>query len=33
VMRIIGRSSEEILAILGASARAEVIHRDDLAVA
>ncbi|SDR24673.1 glutamate 5-kinase [Rhizobiales bacterium GAS191] len=33
VRRIIGRSTEDILSILGAGARAEVIHRDDLAVA
>jgi len=31
--RIIGRSTEDILSILGAGARAEVIHRDDLALA
>ncbi|MBV8184583.1 MAG: glutamate 5-kinase [Hyphomicrobiales bacterium] len=31
--RILGRSTEEILSILGAGARAEVIHRDDLALA
>jgi glutamate 5-kinase len=31
--RIIGHSTEEILSILGAGARAEVIHRDDLALA
>ncbi|MBV9052364.1 MAG: glutamate 5-kinase [Hyphomicrobiales bacterium] len=31
--RILGRSTEDILSILGAGARAEVIHRDDLALA
>jgi len=31
--RIIGRSTEDISAILGAGARAEMIHRDDLALA
>ncbi len=31
--RIIGRSSDDILAILGAGARAEMIHRDDMALA
>jgi glutamate 5-kinase len=31
--RIIGRSTEDILTILGVGARAEVIHRDDLALA
>ncbi len=31
--RIIGRSTEDILSILGAGARAEVIHRDDLVLA
>ena len=30
--RIIGRSTEDILTILGVGARAEVIHRDDLAL-
>jgi glutamate 5-kinase len=31
--RIVGRSTEDILSILGAGARAEMIHRDDLALA
>lgn len=31
--RIIGRSTEDILSILGVGARAEMIHRDDLALA
>jgi len=30
--RIVGRSTEDILSILGAGARAEMIHRDDLAL-
>jgi glutamate 5-kinase len=30
--RIVGRSTEDILLILGAGARAEMIHRDDLAL-